>query len=108
MCQGALEVLAGGKRHERDGVLASGIKHARLEIDGGVLGSDAGEVARGRMTRFATTGSIEKHLSGLRISRQQLFQRILGWEPRGTERFGSTRMEKRGDVEHLRVGQRHR
>ena len=78
--QRTFDLLAGGQRHYRDGVLAMGIKHAGFEIDGGVLGSNSGQIARGRMTAFAATSSIEIRLSGLRIAGKQLLHRILAWD----------------------------
>src|SRR2546427_5312697 len=66
--QRTLDLLARGQGHDDGSVLASGIKHVRLEIDRGVLGSDGGQIARGGMAAFAATGSIEKRLSGLGIA----------------------------------------
>src|SRR5467141_4623536 len=106
--QRTLDLLAGGQCHYCDGVLATGIKHARFEINGRVLGSDRGQIARGRMAGIAATGSIEIRLSGLRITGKQLLHRIHAWDPCRIQRLGGTRVEIRGDVEHLLVGHRHR
>src|SRR5712691_13499722 len=106
--QRTLDLLAGGQRHYRDGVLATGIKHARFEINGGVFGSDHGQIARGGMTGFAATGSIEIPLSGFRIAGKQLLHWILARDLCRIQRFGGTRVQIRGDVEHLLIGHRHR
>ena len=75
-------MLAGGQRHYRDGVLATGIKHAGFKIDGRVLGSDGGEITRRRMTVFAATGSIEISFSGVPVTGEQLLDGILTWDSR--------------------------
>src|SRR5467141_3331119 len=105
--QRTLDLLAGGQRHYRDGVLATGIKHAGFEIDGGVLGSDGGQIARGGMTAFAATGSIEIRLSGLRIAGEQLLDWIRTWDFPRSYPFDSTRVQICGYVQHLLVGHRH-
>src|SRR5437879_13835055 len=96
-----LELLAGGQRHYRNGVLATGIKHAGFKIDGRVLGSDGRQITRGRMTVFAATGSIEISLSGLRVTGEQLLDGILTWDSRRSYCFLRARVRLRGDVELL-------
>src|SRR6266480_4392663 len=75
------DLLARGQRHYHDGALAAGIEHVWLEIDGGVLGGNGGQIARGGMTVLAATGSIEKHLSGPWIASKQFLYWVFARDP---------------------------
>src|SRR5437016_11699659 len=79
--QRTLDLLARGQRHYHDGALAAGIEHVCLEIDGGVLGGNGGQIARGGMTVLAATGSIEKHLSGPWIASKQFLYWVFARDP---------------------------
>ncbi len=108
MRQWPLDLLAGSESHDDGGVLASGIKHSCLKIDGGIFRCDCGQIARGGMTAFAASGSIEKNLPGFWIASEKLFDRIFVGDVRRMERFSRSRVQKRGNVEDLFVGERHR
>src|SRR5215472_2450485 len=58
------------------------------------------------MTILATAGAVEKGLSRVAIAGKQLLNRIRLWNAGRPDRFGSARMQKRGDIGYLFI--RHR
>src|ERR1051325_2261375 len=63
------DLFARGKRDNggaaRTIFAATGIEHVRFAFDRRILAGDASEVAGGRMTIFAATGSVEEDLAGI-------------------------------------------
>ena len=100
----AANLFARCQRNYRRFLFSAGLQHSCFKLDRRILSRNPGQIPGRGMAICAAARAFKKLFPGLRISRQQLFRRIIFGNARRLQRLQRTRMEECRNLRDLLVG----